>query len=759
MIYAKAIIKRILGSFSAITIFSFLLIFLVRIIIEFNNYVKEIERWENNTWIEPNDEIFWDSLDYNVERLLNESHGNSENRLVRLEELGTNHSSRIGLVEDIYFDNSRAFYELLPIDEDKQPLTSISDRELQYYDDVFTQIIKELDLQREDRYTNELTKVFGISELIAQNFKWVNVGISWIYFYSNENGLFSIYPANNTFDGSNFKAFERPWYKTAYENGKYKDVDFVEASLPNMLNTGDYKCRCGITKSYHDIESNIGSVKTFWKKKRDDDNVLFAIDFILFDEYPDNSGIKEVIEKIPIISDILGYNTEQVSGSETKKSKLTLSNNLGNLGMRFLGEMWLYNLYLALIVGVIMSLIVPLVRVKSFKKFPQFILRDYPSVKEIISLRIAAMFYNPDSDKPYEKSVFEEKLQRMKWYQKLFQKWDMKELSLGILGAGATFENKSRDRYEDMIKENTSSLTDIGTPVRGVEIWEVRESTYKKIKDTKIRTSSKYLGDIQINHMVEGHPEIQIYPDDAQSILKPVQKKLVKQIVPKRIDATRNFYKYSDPIKEEIPRPIHELPGVKNLMEKSLLLSLGRYYYDDLFGVVDRLYENSFIKAVCKKEFVIELFQEDMKSDKNSKEKTKDRWETKPEKTLADHIHKSNILRTGIKVQRIIIFKDDKEKSKFLQEYNEKFRNLVDDEGIHLKYALTEDDKKLKFFREKDFAIITDDKNREMVAMSSLNPKGKSDNIKGYVSWREADIRYCKKAYKYIDTRSFELQP
>ena len=567
--------------------------------------------------------------------------------------------------------------------------TQISDDKLRYNKFIFDlqalfQGRASKKLSRSD-FSDAMMDYFGIKDSIHR--RMPNVAITLIYAASDRETI-TIYPGSDL-TLSNRPLKEAPWYQSAFEPSKAKP-EYVITENDNTENDN-----FGLSRFYPDYASQ-EYTRTFWHKVRAKNGVTYLLCVDLTLGRQDLQTTSGVIDKIPFVGSYAG-----------------------------LGRDWLRAVTAGVIFGVVFlafGLMSTHLGGRQSTKLARWIISGKPLPKETESGDQFMPFFRAFADREATVIDYDEH-GTSQTKKKAITAW----LQMKVTKVEAELVNiDHKDTHVAATKVEELGSIDKDPYTRGLERWHIFRDRGSEVgncrlcgQEVRYKDKESPIGKATIKHGIGSRPMVKLDIDRQSHIkeIKGLEDRIAWQSLaldPIEVKIVKDLDSLPQP---RVPKKIQEMRFARELMLKYHLLNEGRYEVDDCIEISKELFNGRNIRAFCKVAYF--------------------------EKLRGAGADALKVLRIGDNVTRIFITDTKEAMGSFVKENRNELKELLEEKNQQLSVVSLQhlQSEKIKTYPELDFAIVYDD-DFTCVLVSSLSEINKAAKVRGYVSWRKADIEF-----------------
>jgi hypothetical protein len=537
-----------------------------------------------------------------------------------------------------------------------------------------------------DDFSDVMMNYFGIKDSIQQHLP--NVAITLIYAASDRETI-TLYPGCDiTFSNRPLK--EAPWYQSAFDPSKAK---------PEYVIPGNEDF--GLSPFYPDYASQ-EHTRTFWHKVRAEngDAYLLCVDLTL--RRQDQQIARYWIDSIPIIDTYAGPGKDWLRAA--------------TVGIIFGGVFLALGLILTHLGGQQSNrLACWIIGGKSLPKQTESGDQFMP-VFRAFAARGATIVDTVEHGKTEtKKTIFNA------WLQMKVAKLEAEHANIDSKGA-----------HVAMTQVVELGALDKDPSTRGVEKWHIFRDKGSEVgncrlcgQEVRYKDKEASIAQVTIKHGIDPRPMVYIDPRSHIKEIKSLEERIIWQALDVEAIEVKVARDLDAPPQPRVPIKIQKMRFAMELMSKYRLLNEGRYEVDDCIEISKELFNGYNVKAFCKVAYF--------------------------EKLRGAGADALKVLCMGDTVARIFITDTEDAMRSFVKENRVELKELLDQKNQQLFVASLEDlqIEKIKAFPELDFAIVYDE-DFKCVLVSNLNAVSKAAKVRGYVSWREADVAFYETLFQSL---------
>jgi hypothetical protein len=563
-------------------------------------------------------------------------------------------------------------------------VTQISDDKRRYkefiYDlQVLFQGRPSKQLSRSD-FSDVMMDYFGIKDSIQQRLP--NVAITLIY-AASERETITIYPGSDI-TLSNRPLKDTPWYQSAFEPSK---------AAPEYVITEN--ANFGLSRFYPDYASQ-EYTRTFWHKVQAKNGVTYLLCVDLTLDRQDLQTTRAVIDKIPFIGSYAGLGRDWLRAA--------------TVGVICGGVFLAFGLMLTHLGG------------QQSTKLARWIISGKPLPKQTESGDQFIPMFRAFADRDATIIDYDEH-GTSQTKKKAFTAW----LQMKVTKIEAELVNIDRkDTHVTATKVVELGTLDKDPYTRGLERWYIFRDKGSEVgkcrlcgQEVRYKDKELPIAQVTIKHGIDSRPMVKLDIDTRSHIkeIKGLEDRVVWQSLDMDPIEVKIVQDLDAPPRPRVPPKIQKMRFARELMLKYRLLNEGRYEVDDCIEISKELFNGRNVRAYCKAAYF--------------------------EKLRGAGAEALKVLRIGDNVTRIFITDTKEAMGSFVKENRDELKELLEQKNQQLSVVSLEhlQIEKIKSYPELDFAIVYDD-DFKCVVVSSLSEINKAAKVRGYVSWREADIEF-----------------
>ena len=534
-----------------------------------------------------------------------------------------------------------------------------------------------------EQHSESMLDFFNIKDVAKKHLP--NLSVGWIYMAST-SGTFAMYPGNSQTLES-YDISTRDWYKSPML-GSPKSEQVITNKDINLETFG-------LVPSYYDFVTK-GSTRTLWHKISIKDagsevTYMICVDFILDTEKA--MVVKDFIDRIPPYSDINRFGL-------LRALKIAIISSLFFATLGFL---------LVIMFGKSAS------RLFIAKRRLHETQESGDKIKPVFQAYAA----QDKSTREFQRSNYASTSTTTK--VSFLSLIPMNVFKLQIE------KGKISDRREVVIQSEKIELGSLDNDMhtRGLEKWHIyrHQSLHSGScrlcgQDIRFQDKEVKIGEATIKHRTISKPEVNLSIEADRDRINP--KDLKERIIwtslglkPTKVGGDYELGEFFEP---RIPTQLLKFNFVSRLIDNFQLINEGRHEVSDCTDVSKEIFKDHNVKAVCRIEYFVKAIQ-------------------RGGDTLA-------AFQTGENIERTFIADTKEELEGFADQYKTQLLDLLKTSNQQL-YTLSFDRMKVESigdFPEMDFALAYGD--FTMLIVANTNDLTSSDNVRGYVSWRNVDVLF-----------------
>lgn len=536
-------------------------------------------------------------------------------------------------------------------------------------------------------HCRRMADILGIN--CTKAFPDLDLGVSWVYIAST-TGTYAIFPGNQEIRNQDYDPLQRPWYLSAIDGDPWNPGKNKAKSERVHVNP-----RAGVTVPYRDYSDKLGDVRTYWQKVEiGGDKYVIGIDFLLFgDREQDKAALLKHIKAA------IWERAVKVFVNRTVWSFIATS----LIALLFAG-VFRFNwqaMASTLVIGAT-SVEHEIVLTEETRDFTGNALLEWREVEGKVERRSILSTVSA-----FVTGVFR-----------------LIGLALGLV------KKVENEQSSAQTIEKKYTVTAKPGLLRGIEVWFAQEVRYvagvSRSTGAPIRVPE---GRSEKNWFIVGHTanEPSVRPHDirtgaVKSAVAQICKELGEYVLLSG-KSRRGSFVLGQPLPiGSVPQKVAELHEVETLSEQHLELTRSRFYFQDSVAIIKQLYRDSRVCATCRSEYLEMLLKE----------------------------NSLDVLETGEEISRIVIFRDEEQKEAIFKANPLTLSAWIERMAGTVKFIYL-DKVDVELPRSNDFAIVTESPENKLVAVTAADTHRWDGKVKGYISWRDADIEHYTRIYQQLD--------